>query len=96
MRRLTTLTLTLTTLTTLTAPQVELSEYKKHRDKEARSLISLFRELDASMLKKKDRGREGAIGQRTIAEYDVVGDRILTESDEWETDDNSDADHDVM
>ena len=86
-------TLTIT-LTTLTAPQVELSEYKKHRDKEvattARSLISLFRELDASMLKKKDRGREGAIGQRTIAEYgasrpatedDVVGDRILTDED---------------
>jgi len=56
----------------------------------ARSLISLFRELDASMLKKKDRGREGAIGQRTIAEYgasrpatedDVVGDRILTDED---------------
>jgi hypothetical protein len=78
---------------------VELSEYKKHRDKEvatvARSLIGLFRELDASMLKKKDRGREGAVGLidgtgARIAEYgsvalateeDVVGDRVLTDEE---------------
>jgi hypothetical protein len=78
---------------------VELSEYKKHRDKEvatvARSLIGLFRELDAGMLRKKDRGREGAMGLMDgsgakIAAYgsvalatedDVVGDRILTDEE---------------
>jgi hypothetical protein len=78
---------------------VELSEYKKHRDKEvatvARSLIGLFRELDAGMLRKKDRGREGAVGLMDgsgakIAAYgsvalatedDVVGDRILTDEE---------------
>lgn len=73
---------------------VELSEYKKHRDKEvatvARSLIGLFRELDAGMLRKKDRGREGAMmamenkgekGEKgpRIAEYGSVA--LATEED---------------
>lgn len=43
----------------------DLTEYKKNRDKSvvmaSRSLIQLFREIDPTMLKKKDRGREATM-----------------------------------
>lgn len=43
----------------------DLTEYKKNKDKSvvmaSRSLIQLFREIDPTMLKKKDRGREATI-----------------------------------
>ena len=63
-----------------------LQDYKSHRDKgpmtAARSLLSLYREFDAKMLKKKDRGKQASMQLKTkrVRQYgeikvfdDVVG-----------------------
>jgi len=59
----------------------ELVEYKKYRDKEvatvARGLLSLFRELAPSMLKKKDRGRmPGSDGIQQYGANTALQDRV--------------------
>ncbi|KAH8553386.1 SDA1-domain-containing protein [Umbelopsis sp. PMI_123] len=82
----------------------DLTEYKNHRDKGvmmgARSLISLYREVNPELLKRKDRGKEASIGMKDFKTLQygsadatgaegINGIEFLNEGDEEANDDDN-------
>lgn len=83
----------------------DLVQYRKHKEKSvsmaARSLVTLYREVDPSMLAKKDRGRDAATVEARAfgqlrAQQGVDGAELLDEEDEEEdSEEDGEMDSDV-